>query len=251
METVLLAGELFGVETVVFNVPSFTNNIITAQHLQSLREAQHRVIQFSKDYIPPNMANTTSTMTTVQHVLTLRMDRLMDETMEWNARLMGMIPNVTTVGTISTAAATNITSSDENDWRLVSLEALNPKGKTKFVRHVAQSCSALPTSPEKTNTCTPNYFSLDGMHVCMETMGGRLFAGLGCVLGCVYNNNNNNNPSSSFLPEECQPQQASNKSSSVTTTLVDDEKDVVILNCTNACNDRYLSLTSVDNEVLD
>jgi hypothetical protein len=30
----------------------------------------------------------------------------MDETMEWNARLMGMIPNVTTVRTTSTAAAT-------------------------------------------------------------------------------------------------------------------------------------------------
>jgi hypothetical protein len=51
METVLLAGELFGVETIVFNVPGFSNNIITAQHIQSLRQVQHRVVQFAKDFV--------------------------------------------------------------------------------------------------------------------------------------------------------------------------------------------------------
>jgi hypothetical protein len=77
----------------------------------------------------------------------------------------------------------------------------------------------------------------------METMGGRIFAGLGCVLGCVYNNEPTN---PGLLPEGCQQ---SSSSSSTSTALVDNDKDV--LDCSNACNDRYLSLTSVDNEVLD
>jgi hypothetical protein len=71
------------------------------------------------------------------------------------------------------------------------------------------------------------------------TMGGRLFAGLACVLGCVYNNDNID---SVFLSERCQP------SSSKSATL-DHGKD--IWNCAHACNERYLSLTSVDNEVVD
>jgi hypothetical protein len=241
METVILAGELFGVETVVFNVPSFTNNIITAQQLQSLRKVQHRVIQFSKDFVPTTSTTTTTTTTIVKHVVTLRMDQLMDKMMEWNARLMGMIPNATAVRATNTAAASTNITSDERDWRLVSVEALNTRKKYIFTHHVAQTCSALP-NPETPNECTPNYFSRDGMHLCMEKIGGRLFAGLGCVLGCVYNNNDNtSNPAS--LPEDCQ-QSTMSKSS----TMHDHEN---VLNCANACNDRYLSLTSVDNEVLD
>jgi hypothetical protein len=249
METVLLAGELFGVETIVFNVPSFTNNIIRAKHLQSLRAAQNRILQFSKDFVTPNKPNST-TPSSVKHVLTLRTDRLLDETMEWNARLMGMIPNAATVSTSSKArnATTNTTtameSDDEHDWRLVTVEPL--KHNTVHIHHVAQTCSALPSRiMPPFNRCPPNYFSRDGMHLCTEKIGGRIFAGLGCVLGCVYNNNEPlTNPG---LSPECQH---SSPSSSKSTTLVDHDKDVV-LDCSNACNDRYLSLTSVDTEVLD
>jgi hypothetical protein len=246
METVLLAGELFGVETVVFNVPSFTNNILTAQHLQSLRAAQNRVLQFANDFVPNTInSTTTNATTTVRRVLTLRMDRLMDQMMEWNARLMGLIPNSTTTTTSSTttigteaAAATSTATSDEdeNDWRLVTLKRYNPN--RKYLHHVAQTCSALP-SPKTPLVCPPNYFSRDGMHVCMEKLGGRIFAGLGCVLGCAYNSNNGENK------EQCQQQTTSSKS----TAVLDHEKEV--LNCAIACNDRYMSLTSVDNEVLD
>jgi hypothetical protein len=255
METVLLAGELFGVETVVFNVPSFTNNILTAQHLQSLRAAQNRVVQFAKDFEQNQAMNTTTatTTTTVRRVLTLRMDRLMDQTMEWNARLMGMIPSETTamVETTATtlAAATSAISAtsedDEIDWRLVAVETLNPN--RKFIHHVAQTCSALPSTktPKMRKTCTPNYFSRDGMHICMETMGGRIFAGLGCVLGCVYNTNDEDENDVALLRDECRQQ----SSSTATRTALDHENDV--MNCANSCNDRYLSLTSVDNEVLD
>jgi hypothetical protein len=38
-------------------------------------------------------------------------------------------------------------------------------------------------------TCTPNRFSVDGMHWCMKNgVGGRIQAGLACVLSCVYPN---------------------------------------------------------------
>jgi hypothetical protein len=228
METVLLARELFGVKTVVFNVPSFTNNIISAQQLQSLRAVQNRVAEFANNFVPP--PNTTN-----QHVLTLRMDRLMDETMEWNARLMGM--NVT-------EAATTTNSGDEKDWRLVSFVQAQGR-KKKYTHHVAQVCAALPgpsTDPNKP-TCTPNHFSLDGMHPCMETMGGRLFAGLGCVLGCVYNNNND-------VTDDHHPGEICQHQSLSPTAAIDHEKDRV-LSCANACNDRYLSLRSVENEVVE
>jgi hypothetical protein len=248
LETVLLAGELFGVETVVFTVPSFTNNIMTAQHLQSLRAAQNRVVQFAKDFVPNLAMNTpAATNTTVRHVLVLRMDQLMDQTMEWNARLMGM--NVTTAAETTTTKNSSVNEND--DWRLVSL--VPAKGRNmNHSHHVAQTCSALP-SPDTPTTCTPNYFSHDGMHVCMEKMGGRIFAGLGCVLGCVYNYNHHDITADDRPPAvECQQQQQqlSVESSPATTTALDHEKDHV-LSCANACNDRYLSLRSVENEVVE
>jgi hypothetical protein len=139
METVLLAGELFGVETVVFNVPSFMNNILTSRHLQSLRAAQNRVIQFSKDFVPRNKPNSTTT-SSVKHVLTLRTDRLMDETMEWNARLMGMIPNEATSNKAGNATTgTAATVNDEHDWRPWKGSTVTQSLSITWLRH-AQHC---------------------------------------------------------------------------------------------------------------
>ena len=117
MEMVLFAGKIFGVETVVLSVPSFTNNVPNPSEFEYLRAMQQRVMQFVPVDFPAyqrqqqqqqqqNGKNTT----TVKHVMGLRLDRLIDEVIEWNARIISL--NVNT----STAHA-------ENDWRMLPQQA--------------------------------------------------------------------------------------------------------------------------------
>jgi hypothetical protein len=59
------------------------------------------------------------------------------------------------------------------------------------------------------------------MHWCMETIGGRLFAGTSCLLACAFNNETRDG-----------------STNSATTTA--------IRQCEQRCNDDFMSLKSVD-----
>ena len=72
-------------------------------------------------------------------------------------------------------------------------------------------------NPRNDTDCVRNMISNDGMHWCMETIGGRLNAGIACLLGCIYN-----------------PVDKSDTSSSTA-------EDIEL--CAQSCNDKYMSLT--------
>ena len=215
---VLLVARLFGVETIVLMVPSFSNNVVNPKQFQDLRALQQRVIQFAQVDFPSRRRGRDSS---VKHVIALRMDRLMEETMEWNARILGL--NVTSSGLHANVVT-------EDDWRMATLHGLDDQEK-EYTQHVAQTCGELPSlnDPQK---CKANMFSYDGMHMCMETMGGRVFAGFACLLNCVY-------PDNSATRDKCHSNRAFYGLSANVSQCADD------------CNDRYMSLTSLGNEILD
>jgi hypothetical protein len=92
----------------------------------------------------------------VEHLLLLEFGDFVDSLMEWNARLMGFDTSVANY----------------------TMEQLGEKGKPS----IAQLCST--RVPVGSSTCERNSISLDGMHWCMETIGGRVFAGTSCLLAC-------------------------------------------------------------------
>ena len=81
----------------------------------------------------------------------------------------------------------------------------------------AQVCSNFPSS--ETKTCPGVKISPDGMHWCIETFGARFTASIACLLGCVYN--------------------------------VGRPTHEGVKTCAQRCNDKFMSLTMVADEMLD
>jgi hypothetical protein len=84
---------------------------------------------------------------------------------------------------------------------------------------IAQLCST--RVPVGSSTCEGNSISVDGMHWCLETIGGRLFAGTSCLLACAFNNETKDGSTNSATP-------------------------TAIRQCEQRCNDAFMSLKSVD-----
>jgi hypothetical protein len=157
-QTVKLAHELFGVSTVVFVSMPMINNIQTMQDLLDLKNANERLRGFAQGW------RTTRNNTGgdgVKDVMVLEFGHLVDHLMEENARLMGY------------------DTSDQN----YTMNRLSSGYMKKSVPLVCGNHTAVGAKE-----CKGNSFSLDGMHWCMESIGGRVFAGLACLLGCAHNN---------------------------------------------------------------
>jgi hypothetical protein len=113
--------------------------------------------------------------------------------MEWNARLMGM----------------DTSSANYTLETLRNLEG-SKKDRLLFDRSIAQVCGK--RVPDQTAKCEPNGFSMDGIHWCMESVGGRFVAAISCLLGCVYNQNNESSTTIEACERSCNEQFMSLKS---------------------------------------
>jgi hypothetical protein len=187
-ETVHLAHELFGVSSIVFMSLPFINNVHTMEDLRLLNETNTLIRNFVRTWEKSGDAGSSG----VEHLLLLEFGDFVDSLMEWNARLMGFDTSIANY----------------------SMEELR-RGR----QSIAQLCST--RVPAGSSTCEGNSISLDGMHWCMETIGGRLFAGTSCLLACAFNNETGDGSTNSF-----------------TTTT--------IRQCEQRCNDDFMSLKSVD-----
>ena len=90
--------------------------------------------------------------------MVLDFDRFVEQYYEWNARLLGL------------------DTSNEN-FTMIRVPG------AKMSRPVALACGAY----EAPNKCTDSGISSDGMHWCMEAIGGNIFSGIACLLGCAHN----------------------------------------------------------------
>jgi hypothetical protein len=93
-------------------------------------------------------------------------------------------------------------------------------GCAKFSPSVAMVCVEKEVKP-KSCSCTRNVMSIDGMHWCMETLGGRIIGGMSCLLRC------------SLLINGTDP----------------DTKRRVLGNCQQRCNDQFMSLREASSLV--
>jgi hypothetical protein len=195
-ETVHLAHELFGVSSIVFISLPFVNNVMTMEDLRLLNEKNTLIRDFVRKWEMSGEAGSG-----VEHLLLLEFGDFVDSLMEWNARLMGFDTSVANY----------------------TMEALSCCPGRGYKQSIAQLCST--RVPAGTSKCEGNSISADGMHWCMETIGGRLFAGTSCLLACAFNN---------------KTRDGSTNSATTTTTR----------QCEQRCNDDFMSLKPVDLSIM-
>jgi hypothetical protein len=189
-ETVHLAHQLFGVSSIVFMSLPFVNNVHTMEDLRLLNETNTLIRNFVRKWEKSGDADSG-----VKHLLLLEFGDFVDSLMEWNARLMGFDTSVANY----------------------TMEQLGENGKPS----IAQLCST--RVPVGSSTCERNSISFDGMHWCVETIGGRVFAGTSCLLACAFNNKTRDG------------------STNYATT-----RTTAIRQCEQRCNDDFMSLKPVD-----
>lgn len=166
--TLELANQLFGVKVVVFTSIHDCNNILTQKDREEMEHRNRLVSRFARNWTQTHNKDNQKGEGGggVHTVYVLDQGRLIDELMEWNARLLGF-------DTI-------------NDSYLdVELE----KGGKNYALSVGQVCGERVSHNSK--DCIRNAITHDGMHLCMNIIGPRIAAGLACQLQCAYHHHYN------------------------------------------------------------
>jgi hypothetical protein len=148
-ETVHFARTILSVKSIIFVAMFFNNNVPNDDSWKDLQEGNERLRAFA--------AND-------PEIMVLDMDQFLHPLIQQNAFDLGLTPH------------TNSTS-----WINVSIYERH--GTAKHPQSVPQTCAEQVVQ----GTCQRNLLSLDGMHLCMETLGGRINAAIACLLGCAFN----------------------------------------------------------------
>lgn len=158
-ETVEVARDLFGVDTIIFTTVPFSNNIEGVGNFRRMSDTNAMIRRFCRKCSGD------------VRVLMLEIDSLMRALMEDNARGMGY-------------------DSAANDTYWADRVARVPD--RQHPGSVAQVCGERPLTFPSDYCPVRSSFSEDGMHYCMNQIGGRLIAAVACLLDCVYNINSRN-----------------------------------------------------------
>jgi len=185
IETTTRAHELFNVDTIIFTTIPFSNNIITVLDFQQMMETNEMIQRFCQEWNREK-----ADQTGVKNLMTLEIGNLVQGLMEDNASALGY----------------NISNSTYWMDRLQG---------GRFPPSVAHICAERIESPSR--ECTRNAYSLDGMHLCMNTIGSRFSAAVACLLGCSYNGN-------------------------LITNVEINTTNIGLNHCSSTCNQQYMSL---------
>jgi hypothetical protein len=177
LETIALAHELLGVRTVVFVSMPFISNVQTLQDVADLERANANLRTWVDEYNAKHTNTETRTSAGhagVERVMILEFGHLMDELLALNARLMGY---------------------DTNDSKQYTMDRLANAWNSSIPFVCGERVSAVTAVGSSTHettlvrptTCATNRLTYDGIHWCMESISGRVLAGLACLLGCFHN----------------------------------------------------------------
>mmetsp|Transcript_46375 Transcript_46375/g.113078 ORF Transcript_46375/g.113078 Transcript_46375/m.113078 type:complete len:470 (-) Transcript_46375:139-1548(-) len=152
-ETVEIAGSLFGVKKVIFISVPFSNNIQNEADMEELEQVNNKIRDFASNTSAWNKTKN------VESVAVLELGNLVEALVQDNGRRLGM----------------NVSDVTYKNQRCCSVKGLG--------RSVPLLCGELAGS--NATSCVPNAFSLDGMHYCFSAIGGRMVAGISCLIGCL------------------------------------------------------------------
>jgi hypothetical protein len=158
LETLELAHEVFGVTTTIVLTLPLNNNVKTIEQLRELEKVNGMIRELVANY------NNLKGKSGMRHVLLMDFGKWADELTDLNSRLAGL-----------DKTASNYT--------------LKRLGCAKFPPSIAMVCAEPPVE-DKSCTCIRNLVSIDGLHWCMETIGGRVTAAIACLLRCPLSTDN-------------------------------------------------------------
>lgn len=156
-ETMQMAHDLFGVRKVILIDIPHTNNVKSIQDLVD-RQRTNLMLQNVAAAYPRQQEG-------VDEVVVLEFARWTDHLMEYNARVIGVIPSDQVVSNKSYV-----------------LDRLGCR--KKFPLSIAQGCAEFAKAGDC--GCRRNRIAEDGIHWCMESIGGRLVAGIACLSCCFH-----------------------------------------------------------------
>ena len=196
----------FNPRVLILVTSHFNNNVGEQQQWRELQNANEVARNFSASFRPApvvSLGTDTDDGRSIRHVLVLDVARYVDAVIDFNAASIGYdVPN------------------DTSNARLFD-KLLQEKTK-KYAMSVGMVCSE--KADERGQDCLRNSFINDGMHLCMENLGPRIEAALGCIMKCVYDHNNEND---SDKNNERNDQES-------------------VKRCEQTCNTRYMSLRPID-----
>lgn len=166
-------------EVIIFVSPHFLNNIKDLNDLAQLRKANKRLWGFINSWRP------NYNVSGVKHVLIADYYRLVEEVSLYAGKQMGY-------------------EVERNEF--YKMDSLNHTKDATHWKKITSVCSERVESMSE--TCTHNLFLNDGVHMCIETLAGRMSGVIACLTECAYH------------PKERE----------------------IIRGCEKRCNDRFMGL---------
>jgi hypothetical protein len=184
-----------GCQVVIVSTIPHCNNFKTHRHVALAVKKNEMVRDIVDNYYqrPPSPEDGLRLRPQPRQVFYLDMARLTDGLIVANAEFMGVPSNETYVGRLKTKR-----------WSPV----------------VSQICGILV--PRDSPFCSPNLFSVDGMHWCPNAVAARMNAALACLIGCWYNNKDNH--------------------AAATVHVLRSSDDDQQRQCAHECNSRYMNV---------
>lgn len=159
-ETLELAYEIFEVKNVIFPTLPLINNVQDLDTYMKLVKKNNFLRAFARDWRPPSKGG-------VKRVQILDFDRLTRELIDLNAASLGF--------------------KEFDDIYLFSRRLSKRRrchnGHSGFSRSIHHVCGVHVGT--QACHCIGNSLTFDGMHWCQEHLGGRVNAGLACLMGCT------------------------------------------------------------------
>jgi hypothetical protein len=199
-ESLLLAHELFGIQTAIVQTLFQNNNVKTNDDLDQLRRTNEMIRELVHNWNHPKLPT----------VLLMDFGRWTDDLIQLNAELAGMDVSAPT------------SSSNNSNYTLARLSG------SKFPPSIAMACSKAVAEGSK--SCQRNMLTIDGMHWCMESIGGRVVAAIACLLQC------------SLLQVE--PKAAAPSASTSSSEISPRPKQLSA--CEDRCNQQFMSMTKAE-----
>jgi hypothetical protein len=159
-ETLELAYEFFQVKNVIFPTLPLINNVEDMDKYTKMVKKNNFLRSFARDWRPPSNGG-------VERVQILEFDRLTRELIDFNAAALGF-KEFDDSYLFSRRLSNRLRCHNDNN------------GISRSIHHV---CGA-HTKKHACN-CIGNSLTFDGMHWCQEHLGGRVNAGLACLMDCT------------------------------------------------------------------
>ena len=107
-----------------------------------------------------------------------------------NVMLLDLHQLVNTFMEANAIALSYNTSLQQSNPTRYWMERLAQYPKSTLRASIAHVCAAPKPAADAPTCHKQNSFSIDGMHYCMTTIGGRFSAAVACLLKCVYDDTN-------------------------------------------------------------